>query len=148
MITIEEIKNRDDAVITALVDVWESAVRATHFFLSPAEIESIKQYVPIALREVPHLLIAQGERGEAVGFLGICEQKVEMLFVAAQARGHGIGKKLMNYAIEHYGAREVTVNEENPQARGFYEHLGFVAVGYSALDEQGNPHPILHLQLP
>ncbi|HBH99083.1 MAG TPA: hypothetical protein DDY23_05990 [Lachnospiraceae bacterium] len=32
------------------------------------------------------------------------------------------GKK---YGIQNYGIREVTVNEQNPQAVGFYEHLGF-----------------------
>ena len=31
----------------------------------------------------------------------------------------------MTLAAERYGVRELTVNEQNPQAVGFYEHLGF-----------------------
>ena len=36
--------------------------------------------------------------------------------------------------------------EQNEQGVGFYQHLGFEVVGRSALDEQGNPFPILHLK--
>lgn len=45
--------------------------------------------------------------------------RLEMLFVAPEARGTGIGKQLVLYGIESYGIREVTVNEQNPQAIGF-----------------------------
>ncbi len=27
--------------------------------------------------------------------------------------------------IENYSIERLTVNEQNPQARGFYEHMGF-----------------------
>lgn len=36
-----------------------------------------------------------------------------------------LGRRLMTLAAERYGVRELTVNEQNPQAVGFYEHLGF-----------------------
>ena len=38
----------------------------------------------------------------------------------------GFGRRLLEYGAEHYGIREVTVNEQNPQAVGFYEHMGWV----------------------
>lgn len=41
----------------------------------------------------------------------------------------------------------VDVNEQNEQAAGFYRHMGFVVKHRSALDEQGNPFPVLHLAL-
>ena len=52
---IIEITDRDSLLIEQLLNIWESSVRATHLFLSAKEIDSIKQYVPRALREVPHL---------------------------------------------------------------------------------------------
>src|SRR5699024_1208263 len=52
---IIEITDRDSLLIEQLLNIWESSVRATHLFLSVKEIDSIKQYVPRALREVPHL---------------------------------------------------------------------------------------------
>lgn len=52
----------------------------------------------------------------------------------------GIGRRLLEYGAEHYGIREVTVNEQNPQAVGFYEHMGFVTYKRTDRDEQGGPY--------
>lgn len=143
---IAEITDRTPLLIQQLVSVWESAVRATHLFLSEQEIHAIKQYVPQALSEIPHLLIAQDETHRPVGFMGIAGQRLEMLFIAHEARGKGIGKKLLQYGIEHYAVNDLTVNEQNPLAKGFYEHMGFTVYKRTELDEQGNPYPLLYME--
>lgn len=58
----------------------------------------------------------------------------------------GIGRWLLEYVAEHYGIREVTVNEQNPQAVGFYEHMGFVTYKRTDRDEQGGPYPLLYMR--
>ena len=58
----------------------------------------------------------------------------------------GIGRRLLEYGAEHYGIREVTVNEQNPQAVGFYEHMGFVTYKRTDRDEQGGPYPLLYMR--
>ena len=128
-----------------LLRVWESAVRATHLFLSEKEIEKIKRYVPQAIGEVPFLVVAEQE-GMPVAFAGIKGQKLEMLFVSAENRGKGIGKRLLQYAVDNHGVSEVGVNEQNAQAVGFYSHVGFVVCKRSDVDEQGNPYPILYMK--
>lgn len=40
------------------------------------------------------------------------------------------------------------MNEQNPQARGFYEHMGFRVYKRTDHDEQGNPYPLLYMELP
>ena len=50
---IIEVKERTAPLIEQLLTIWESAVRATHLFLSDHEIEEIKTYVPQALKEIP-----------------------------------------------------------------------------------------------
>ncbi|ENH9207696.1 GNAT family N-acetyltransferase, partial [Vibrio vulnificus] len=45
------------------------------------------------------------------------------------------------------GVTKVDVNEQNPQAVGFYEHMGFKVVSRSPLDDMGKPFPILHMTL-
>nr|MCR4941821.1 GNAT family N-acetyltransferase [Campylobacter sp.] len=82
-----------------------------------------------------------------IAFMGIAEQKLEMLFITDNERGKGIGKELLNYGIENYNVNELTVNEQNPNAKGFYEHIGFKVYKRSELDEQGNPYPILFMRL-
>ena len=145
--TIEEVRERTPQLLDQLLAVWERSVQATHLFLSPEEIAEIKTYVPQALREVPHLIAAWGENGTPVAFMGIAGEKLEMLFLAPEERGQGLGKKLFQYGVEHFGIREVTVNEQNPQARGFYEHMGFRVCQRSEYDEQGKPYPILKMRL-
>ena len=143
---IIKIENRDLNLINNLLEVWESAVRATHLFLSDKEIESIKEYVPEAIKFVPNLLVVENEEGKPLGFMGIQEQSLEMLFISNENRGHGIGKKLIEYGIENYSIKEVSVNEQNPQAKGFYEHMGFEVYKRTELDEQGNPYPLLYMK--
>lgn len=92
-------------------------------------------------------MVVAEENGEPVAFLGAEKRKIEMLFVAAERRGGGIGKSFIKYAIENWGADMVTVNEQNPQATGFYERMGFETVARSDTDEQGNAYPILYMRL-
>lgn len=144
---IVEVKDTDPLLIKQLLDIWESSVRATHLFLSQSEIEYIKKYVPSALNEIPHLIIAVNENNVPVGFMGIAKQHLEMLFISHDERGKGLGKKLLIYGIENYSINDLAVNEQNPLAKGFYEHMGFEVYKRTENDEQGNPYPLLYMKL-
>ena len=144
---IIEIKDRPTSLIKQLLAVWESSVRATHLFLSEDEIESIKKYVPQALKEIPFLTIIENENQIPVGFMGIVEQHLEMLFISHEERGKGLGKELLKYGIEKYSVNDLAVNEQNPLAKGFYEHMGFEIYKRTECDEQGNPYPLLYMRL-
>lgn len=144
---IFEVENRTLLLINNLLEVWEDSVKATHLFLSNEEIENIKEYVPQALKEVSHLIIMENENNQPIAFMGIEDKKLDMLFIKNIERGKGLGKLLLNYGIENYNVNELTVNEQNPKAKGFYEHLGFKTYKRTELDEQGNHYPILYMKL-
>lgn len=141
-----EITDRNLELMQILLEIWEGSVKATHLFLSDNEINNIKRYVPQALQKVPHLMIAENEKGNPVGFMGIADNMLEMLFISRENRGQGIGKLLLQYGIEHYSIDELAVNEQNPLAKGFYEHLGFEVYKRTELDGQGNPYPLLYMR--
>ena len=143
---IVEVNERTDELVEELLVVWESAVRATHHFLSEEEILKIREYVPEALRGIPHLVIAEKEDGIPVAFMGIADGMLEMLFIHNAERGKGLGRKLLTYGIENYGVTQVSVNDQNPSAKGFYEYMGFTVFKRTELDEQGNPYPILYMK--
>ena len=130
-----------------LLGVWERSVRATHLFLSDGEVRSIREYVPQALLGVAHLLVAEDEAGAPAAFMGVEDGALEMLFIDPEERGKGLGRRLLRLGIESYGVRRLAVNEQNPQAAGFYEHMGLEAYARSETDEQGNPYPILYMRL-
>ena len=145
------IKDRTPGLVQQLLRVWEKSVRETHLFLSDAEIEKIKEYVPDALTAVPILIVKTDPAGDPVAFMGIDGHKLEMLFISPEKRGRRLGRKLLEYGMEKFGVNELVVNElvvneQNPQARGFYEHMGFAVRERSELDEQGNPYPILFME--
>lgn len=142
---ILEVTDRTPDLINRLLEVWEASVRATHLFLSDMEIKNIKEYVPQALNGVEHLLVAEDDKGCAVAFMGIEDSSLEMLFISPEERGKGLGKRLIQYGIEKHAVKRLTVNEQNPQAKGFYEHMGFHVYKRTELDEQGDPYPLLYM---
>lgn len=130
-----------------LIDIWESSVRASHDFLSEENIQSLKPLILEQYFDAVDLRVAKDGNNEIVGFIGVAEQNIEMLFISPSHRNKGIGSLLLNNGIKNQGARKVDVNEQNPDATGFYERLGFKVTGRSPLDGQGNPFPLLHLVL-
>ena len=145
---ILEVEERNSDLISKLIAVWEASVRATHLFLSDSEILSIKEYVPQALKSVDKLIIAENDEEKPIAFMGIENKTLEMLFITPSERGHGLGKLLLQYGISNYKVNRLTVNEQNPQAKGFYEHMGFHVYKRTDYDEQGNPYPLLYMWLP
>lgn len=143
---IIELKERSQSVLDGLLEIWEGSVRATHLFLSDEEILKIKEYVPQALIAVDKLFIAE-ENEIPVAFMGIEDGSLEMLFIAPEERGKGIGRLLLQHGIGNHSVNRLTVNEQNPQARGFYEHMGFHVYKRSELDGQGDPYPLLYMCL-
>ena len=138
-------EERIEDFVQSLLEVWESSVRATHGFLKEGEVEYLRPFVEQGIREVP-LLFCVEENEMPAGFLGMEGDSIEMLFVHADFRGRGIGSTLMREALP-LGASRVDVNEQNPQALGFYRCFGFEVAARDELDSLGLPYPILHCTL-
>lgn len=142
-----EVEDRNPILMEQLLEVWESSVKETHLFLSDGEIENIKRYVPQALEKIARLIIIENKKKSPVAFMGLEGQKLEMLFISPEERGKGLGKELIQYAVKNHAVNELTVNEQNPLAKGFYEHMGFQVYKRTDKDEQGNPYPLLYMRL-
>lgn len=128
-----------------LMKIWESAVLATHDFLKPADFNYYKEHLPTYFTFVS--LWGFEHEGHLVGFMGIAENSLEMLFIDESMRGKGIGKTLIQNAIKEQGVTKVEVNEQNEQGVGFYKHLGFKVIRREELDGQGKAYPILQMEL-
>lgn len=142
-----EVTEATQADLPRIFEVWEASVRATHTFLAEGDIQFL---IPLVRQGLAHFFpihCLREDDGQVYAFLGVVDSKIEMLFVHPDRRGAGAGRILTAYAIEVLGTRQVDVNEQNGQAVGFYEHLGFRRFGRSALDPSGKPFPILHMEL-
>ncbi|MDL4863903.1 acetyltransferase [Halomonas elongata] len=140
-----EIVEKDDR--QRLIEIWEASVRATHDFLAEEDLQELKPLILEQYFDAVDLRCARSGDGEILGFCGVHDGNIEMLFISPDARGKGVGAMLADHAIKEQGATEVDVNEQNEQALGFYQHIGFSVTGYSPVDGQGKPYPLLHMAL-
>ena len=121
-------------------------MRATHGFLTEADIDELLPLVrDVALAQL-ELWVACDENDRAVGFMGLDGASLEALFIAPACMRCGIGRLLLERARELKGSLLVDVNEQNPDALAFYLANGFEIVGRSPLDGGGRPFPLLHLR--
>nr|WP_307539711.1 GNAT family N-acetyltransferase [Paenibacillus sp. W4I10] len=132
-----------------LVGIWESAVRATHTFLEEHHIQFYKKVVSDVLQQKQvEIWEVLNTKQQPVGFIGVDDNFIEMLFVDPSQHGQGLGRLLINHTFEIKGRHlKVDVNEQNTGAARFYEKMGFIQMGRSELDSSGNPFPLLHLEI-
>ena len=127
--------------------LWEASVRATHDFVTEADLDVFRPLVRASFGEIPQLAGLRTDDGLLIGFIGAAEGNVEMLFLDPAYRGQGGGSLLLEHAFANFAATKVDVNEQNPQAIGFYERHGFRTVSRSETDTSSKPYPILHMKL-
>jgi putative acetyltransferase len=145
---LREIRRARTAEHATLVALWERSVRATHDFLTEADIGALRPLVREALSdEALELWVLTGRADVPIGFMGLVGHDIAALFLEPAHRGQGGGRRLVAYAQQlREGDLTVDVNEQNAAARGFYEALGFRVVGRSPFDDGGRPFPVLHMR--
>lgn len=129
-----------------LLSVWEKSVAATHHFLKAADLAEIKEIVwSIDFNSIPVFCLLHND--SVIGFIGVVEKKVEMLFILPEFFGKRLGEKLMNFATTELHADEVDVNEQNINAVQFYKKSGFEIYDRTEKDGQGKDYPLLKMKL-
>ncbi len=131
-----------------LTALWQAAVEATHDFLNADDIAHYHDQVRDIYLPALEVWVATDNTGAALGFIGLAENKVEMLFVDPMMHKQGTGRALLDHAHKLKGLLSVDVNEQNPQALGFYLKYGFTRTGRSETDSEGKPFPLIHLAQP
>lgn len=127
------------------VEIWRGAVDATHDFLSQQDRLEIDDMVCSFLPQAP-LWLAVDENDYPLGFMFIDNGHIEALFIDPIYRGAGIGAGLLRHGLTLHPNLTTDVNEQNGQAVGFYEKMGFKRIGHSQVDGQGRPYPLIHLK--
>ncbi len=129
-----------------ILNDWENSVLATHHFLTSTDFEEIKELVSnINFNDLQIFCITK--ENLALGFIGVADKKVEMLFIDPKYFGQGLGLRLLNFAVKELGANKVDVNEQNEKALKFYQKFGFETFERTVKDDQGRDYPILRMKL-
>lgn len=126
-----------DAIVAMLADDMLGAAREKPG--DPAYAAAFR-----AIESDPNQLLAVAEEeGRVVGCLqlsfipglsrlGMWRGQIESVRIAASHRGAGLGRRMFEWAIEQCRARgcglvQLTTDKARPDARRFYESLGFAA---------------------
>ena len=73
--------------------------------------------------------------GVVKGFILVRNGEVKKLFVEPVLQGHGIGARLLEYAVEHLSAKTLWALEKNTGAIRFYQRHGFRLTGERQLED-------------
>jgi putative acetyltransferase len=128
------------------VTIWREAVDATHHFLTPSDRDSIDDIVQQFLPNSTLWLAVDGD-DQPMGFMLLDAGHMAGLFIAPAFHRAGVGRSLVEHALRLQPLVTTEVNEQNTQAVGFYERLGFTRIGWSATDDDGRPYPLINMQL-
>jgi len=125
--------------------LWEDSVRASHDFITEADIDEYRLRISSSL---PNLTVFCIEaEGLIQGFIALSDHKIQLLFVHPRAFRKGFGKRLIAFGIEKHKAWLVDVNAQNQNALSFYLSLGFKVYHKFANDGAGKPYPVWSLRL-
>ena len=127
------------------LEIWRSAVDATHTFLTPEDRAEIDRMVAEDFLPSVEMWIVDGEDGCAAGFLVMDGAMIDALFVDPQLHGRGFGTALLDHALALAPNAMVDASEQASNALPFYLARGFQVVGRSETDPQGRPYPLVHL---
>lgn len=129
-----------------IIAVWEKSVRATHKFVSPDDIEYFKGIVAtIDFNSFEVHCLTTDKK--VIGFIGVADNSIAMLFLDPDFIGQGYGRKLILFSIDELKADKVEVNEQNYGAVAFYEQFGFATYERVEKDGEGKDYPILKMKL-
>jgi ribosomal protein S18 acetylase RimI-like enzyme len=142
MVTIRTAR-RDDlsAIVAMLAD--DALGLAREVVSDPVDRRYVEAFEAIDRDENQMLAVATSEDGQVIGCLqvsfipglsrlGLWRGQIESVRVAGQARGRGIGRKMMVWAIDLCAARgcklvQLTSDKRREDALRFYASLGFEA---------------------
>nr|AIA16006.1 Acetyltransferase (GNAT) domain protein [uncultured bacterium] len=136
-----------DSFRDELINLWERSVRATHHFLTSEDIAFFKSLVGTIDFNSFDVYCAFDDENKMAGMLGVADGKLEMLFLAPEKIGKGVGKQVMTFALNELDVNQVDVNEQNTNAIEFYAKFGFKVYGRTDRDDHDKPYPILKMRL-
>lgn len=139
LIKKEATKNNYEAIL----NIWEKSAKETHHFLSKDDFEFYKRIIPQHLDSVSLSLWYDSEN--LIGFSGINETELVMLFLDPDFIGKGYGSRILLWLMENKKINRIDVNTQNEKAKIFYLKHGFKIFSEDEIDGFGKPYPITHL---
>ena len=126
------IRQYTDSDVDAVVTIWRSASELAHPFLSSEFLDTEEGNVRNVYPKFAEIWVKEIETPETgikvIGFIALIGNEVGAIFLNPDHHGQGIGRALMDTAINIKGDVTVDVFKQNKIGRRFYDSYGFKAV--------------------
>ena len=132
------IRNFKNSDIEKIMDIWLKSSIKGHEFISKEYWENNyntvkKVYIPMAETFVYE------DKGIIRGFISVINNEfIGALFVDINYQNKGIGKSLINYAMDKYKNLNLAVYKENEKAVKFYLSRGFEIMKEQENEDSGH----------
>ena len=104
--------------------------RSDEFYFGELQVPNVAKRYADSLED-----IRVWDDGVVKGFILVKDGEVKNLFVEPILQGEGLGAKLLEYAVEHMGAKTLWALEKNTRAIRFYQRHGFHLTGERLLED-------------
>lgn len=141
---VREIDRITREEIDSILEIWYESAKNTYDHLLEEDFQDLMPMVEVGVRDSDNIIVIEKEE-EIKGFLLLDEEIIDMLFIKADSRHKGYGRKLVEFVIDKYDIRYASVNEENEEAIKFYQDIGFVHEEKGEQDHLGRVYPMLTL---
>ena len=124
---ISVIRRMEARDLEAVASIWLASNLEAHSFI-PAEYWRGNYEAGKAALAQAEVYVYEDAAG-VLGFVGLSGDYVEGIFVASDARSHGIGRQLLDHVKATHRCLELNVYAKNRRAVEFYQREGFELKG-------------------
>ena len=124
---ISVIRRMEARDLEAVASIWLASNLEAHSFIPAEYWRGNYEAVKAALAQA-EVYVYEDAAG-VLGFVGLSGDYVEGIFVASDARSHGIGKQLLDHVKATHRCLELNVYAKNRRAVEFYQREGFELKG-------------------
>ncbi|HEY5624078.1 MAG TPA: GNAT family N-acetyltransferase [Gammaproteobacteria bacterium] len=108
----------------AIIEIWFAASKVATPFLSAEFLAAEREQIrTVWLRKAGSWVYEIAD--VVVGFISLIGNEVGAIFVHPNYQGRGIGRALMDHAVDLRGSLFLDVFRENVMGRRFYDRYGF-----------------------
>ena len=131
-----EIRKYKEEDLKRVLDIWFESSSIAHDFLGLDQLKEQKNLIRDSYLPMAETWVVV-EDGELRGFISLLDHYVGGLFLHPDHQGLGIGRRLIEKALQEKGFLTVGVYEKNLASRKFYERMGFFYESREVQEETG-----------
>lgn len=121
-----DIESRDENLVNEILGVYEKSIEHLNGVMPKESMEEIKNNTEKMIKNIENLIIVKNDEENIIGFMGCEDENLEMLYLHPDYKNQGIGKELINIAINNHNVNKAHIVKINTDGIDFCRHMGFI----------------------